>query len=116
MTKRLLRVDPATGLQTWHDYDSLTDKTTIGYAADSSAILEVNKAMQNDVDFSKKGIKDEFWMYAQIPVAVQVDWLINKGVDVYNRDHAKKVFELVNDPEYRHLKTTAGYHQPKKYG
>ncbi len=116
MAKRLVSIDPATGLQTWHDYDPLTDETTIGYAADSSSVIELNKAMQKDDQFTKDGIKREFWMYAQIPVEVQVDWLINKGVDILNRDHAKKVFELVNSPEYRHLKTTAGFHKPKAYG
>ena len=116
MNKRLLSTDPVTGLMTWHEYDDMTDTTTISYTADSTPILEQNKAMAKDNDFSKKGIKQEFWMYAQIPVEVQLDWLINKGVDINNKDHAKKMFSLVNDPEYRHLKTTAGYHAPKKYG
>ena len=116
MAKRLLSVDPATGLQTWHDYDPQTDEMTIGYAADSTPLIELNKAMQKDDEFSKKGIKDEFWMYASIPVAVQVDWLINKGVDILNKDHAKKMFSLLNDPEYAYLKTTSGFHKPKGYG
>lgn len=116
MSKRLISVDPVTGLRTWHDYNSLTDETTIGYEADSQPILELNKEMQKDDQFSKDGIKREFWMYAQIPVEVQLEWLINRGIDVYDKDHAKKVFELLNDPEYRYLKTTAGYHKPKGYG
>ena len=101
---------------TWHDYNPLTDEMTIGYSADSRTIIERNKAMQNDTNFSKSGIKQEFWKYAEIPVEVQLDWLINKGIDVYNKDHTKKVFELVNDLEYKGLKTTAGYHKPKGYG
>lgn len=115
MAKRLLSTDPVTGLMTWHEYDHLTDETTISYSADSTPILEQNKAMQKDGDFSRKGIKQEFWLYASIPVAVQLEWLIHKGVDVTNKDHAKKVFELVNDPEYKYLKTTTGYHKPKGY-
>ena len=114
--KRLLSTDPATGLMTWHEYDPATDETTISYSADSTPILEKNKVLQNDADFSKKGIKQEFWMYAQIPVEVQLDFLINKGVDINNRDHAKKMFQLINSPEYKYLKTTTGYHQPKSYG
>ena len=116
MSKRLLSTDPVTGLMTWHDYDPLTDEMTIGYSADSTPILERNKVLQNDTDFSKKGIKQEFWKYAEIPVEVQLDWLINKGIDVYNKDHTKKAFELVNDPEYKYLKTTSGYHKPRNYG
>lgn len=116
MSKRHLATDPVTGLMTWHDYDPQTDTTFISYTADAEPVLERNKVMQNEASLSKKGMKDEFWHYASIPVGVQLDWLINKGVDVMNRDHAKKVFALVNDPEYRYLKTTAGFHKPKEYG
>ena len=116
MEKRLLSTDPTTGLMTWHSYDPLTDEMTISYSADSKPILERNKALQKSDDFSKQGIKQEFWKYAEIPVEVQLDWLLNKGIDVYNEDHKKKVFALVNDPEYKHLKTTSGYHKPRNYG
>ena len=113
MEKRLLSVDPLTGLMTWHSHDPLTDETIISYTADSSPILEGNKMMANDPDYTKQGIKQEFWHYASIPVEVQMDWLINKGVDVYNKDHAKKIGELLNDPEYRYLKTTHLHHKMK---
>lgn len=95
---------------TWHDHDTVTDETIIGYSADSTPIIEENKILQNDAAFSKNGIKQEFWKYASIPAMVQVDWLINKGVDITNKDHAKKMFALLNDPEYRYLKTTTGRH------
>ena len=101
---------------TWHSYDSQTDETVISYSADSQPVLERNKEMAKMDDFSKHGIKQDFWMYASIPVEVQLDWLINRGVDIHNRDHSKKMFELVNSPEYRYLKTTSLYHRPKEYG
>lgn len=113
MDKRLLSYDPATGLETWFSYDALTDETIISYTADSTTILERNKRMANDADYSKKGIKQEFWHFATIPVEVQMDWMINKGVDIYNPDHNKKVSQLLNDPDYRYLKTTNGYHKLK---
>ena len=115
MSKRLLSTDPVTGLMTWHEYDSMTDETVISYSADSTPVIEENKILQNDADFSKQGIKQEFWKYASIPVEVQLDWLINKGIDITNKDHAKKMFALLNDPDYKYLKTTAGYHKPKGY-
>ncbi len=111
MDKKLLSHDPLTGLNTWFSHDSLTDETTISYTADSTPILERNKRFANDAEYSKKGIKDEFWHYASIPVEVVMDWMINKGVDVYNPNHTKKVSELLNDPEYRYLKTTTGQHK-----
>jgi hypothetical protein len=113
MDKRLLFVDPLTGLKTFHSYDSLTDETIISYEADSSPIIEVNKQIANDNDAWKEGMKQDFVLYASIPVEVQLDWLINKGVDVYKQDDSKKVFQLLNDPEYLYLKTTHKHHQAK---
>lgn len=113
MTKRLLDADPVTGLMTFHEYDSLTDETTISYSADSTPVLELNKAMQNDAEFSKKGIKDGFWMYASIPVALQLKWLTEEKLDVYNPQHSDRLSKKLNDPEYAYLKTTTGHHKLK---
>ena len=113
MDKRLLSVDPQTGLMTWHSYDPLEDKTIISYTADSTPVLEKNKELRNDEQFSKNGIKNEFWLYARIPVMVQLEWLINHGVDINNKDHSKKMGQLLNDPQYQHLKTTTKNHRFK---
>ena len=113
MDKRLLNYDALTGLFTWHSYDALTDETIISYTADSTPILDVNKKLANDSEYSKDGIKDEFWHYATIPVEVQMDWLINLGVDIYRKEDAKKVSNLLNDPDYLYLKTTTGHHKFK---
>ena len=113
MDKRLLSHDPITGLFTYHSYDSQTNESIISYEADSRPILEENKLQANDDDFTKEGIKRGMWKYASIPVEVQMDWLINHGVDIYNKDHAAKMSKLLNDPEYRHLKTTHKNHQFK---
>ena len=113
MSRRLIAVDELTGLKTFHEHDSLTDETRIIHIAEATPVLEHNKALANDMEYTKKGMKNEFVKYASIPVGVQVDWLINKGVDVYNKDHGKKVWELVNQPEYRYLKCTTMHHKPR---
>lgn len=110
MDKRFLDYDPATGLTTWHGYDHLEDKTYIGYEADSAPVLEQNKAMQNDADFSRDGIKDGWWLYASIPVELQIKWLIEDGIDVYNPRHGKRISQKLEDPQYKYLKTTTGRH------
>jgi len=112
--KRLISYDPLTGLETYHSYDDLEDKTIISYESDPTPVLEVNKKLQNNTDYSKDGIKDEFWHFASIPVQVQMDWLINFGVDIYKKDDAQKVFKLLNDPDYLYLKTTTGKHYAKQ--
>lgn len=113
MSKRLLFVDPVTGLKTFHEYDHLTDETTISYEGENDPVLEVNKRLQNDNDITRQGIKDGFWLYASIPASVQVQWLIDYGIDILNKDHAPRMSKLLNDPEYRYLKTTLKNHQFK---
>ena len=113
MTRRLLGYDPITGLTTWHHYDWTTDETIIETSGDSEPYLELNKAMARDDDFTKKGIKDGFWLYASIPPAVQVKWLVEDGIDVYNPSHGARISAKLEDPEYKYLKTTSGHHKFK---
>lgn len=113
MTRRLLDYDPVSGLSTYHDFNPLTNETTISYESDVTHVLEENKRLANDDDHTKKGIKQEFWHYASIPAGVILEWRMKYGVDVWNKNHSKRVGELLNDPEYRYLKTTSGYHRLK---
>lgn len=113
MTKRLLSHDALTGISAFHEYDSQTDETKIIYTGDSTPYLEQSKAEANDDDQTKIGIKAGFWRYASIPPAVQIKWLVEHGVDVYNKDHGEAVGKLVNSPEYRYLKTTTKHHKFK---
>lgn len=110
MSKRLIGYDEITGLSTLHEYNPQTDETTIIHVGDSTPYLEENKRLANDTDYTKQGFKNEFYKYASIPPAVQVKWLIEKGVDVYNPHHGKEVLALVNHPDYRYLKVTTKYH------
>lgn len=108
MTKRLLDIDPETGLHTYHEYDHAQRKTVIHYEQDVESVLERNKALANDDRHKRRGIKQEWMHVASIPVVVQMKWLIEHGVDVYNKDHQKKVNQLLQDPEWRYLRTTSG--------
>lgn len=110
MDKQLLSFDPLTGLSTYHAYNSLTEETTIITEGDYSATLEANKRMQNDTDMTKQGIKDEMWLYASIPPIVQMKWLTEEGLDVWNKAHAQRLSRKLEDPAYRYLKTTTGVH------
>lgn len=109
MTKRVLDYDPYTGVTTYFDYDYATDKTTVGMEQDVSLVLDVNKARQNETEYSKMGIKNEWWHMATIPTIVIERWKNEKGVDVFNKDHWKAVKRLLNDPDYKWLKATSGY-------
>ena len=65
MSKRVVDYDPITGLTTYVDYDNASDTTLVGYEQDVSLILDENKAMANDTDFTKQGIKTDWWLYAR---------------------------------------------------
>ncbi|WP_370309296.1 hypothetical protein [Sphingobium abikonense] len=66
----------------------------------TTAILERNKAMQNE-DFDRKG---EMWHAASIPVSIMFEWLTKHGVSVWNPAHGDAVKKLLNSDEYRYLR------------
>ena len=100
-----------TGVTTYFDYDHATDTSIIGAEQDVSSLLEVNKILQNDEEYSKRGIKEGWWHYASYPAIIIEKWINEYGVNVFNKDHQKKVLELTNRPEYRYLKTTTKMHR-----
>ena len=104
--KRIVDYDPHTRITTTFDYTP-DGMVILGSEADITPVLEQNKALQNHDDYSKQGIKDSWWHYATIPMIVIEKWKNELGVDVFNKDHAKRVKKLLNDPQYRYLKTTA---------
>jgi hypothetical protein len=106
--KRLLDYDPFTGVTQYFHYDDMSGDWGIESVQDVEPIIDTNKAMQNDDNYSRDGIKNEFWHVARIPVTIQEKWLREDGIDIYNKDHWPKVKRKLNDPDYRYLKTTTG--------
>ena len=102
--KQLLDSDYLTGVSTWHNYDHHTGITTIETTQDCSSFVEENKKRHNS-SYQKDGIKQEWMHAATIPIIIQMKWKQELGVDIYNPDHSKKIAALLNDPEYRYLKT-----------
>lgn len=110
MSKRIVDYDPFTGMTTTFDYDHVSDTTYVGREQNVSALLDRNKAMANDDFFTRDGWKRDWWLYASIPNIVIEKWRNEHGVDIFNRDHEKKVYSLLNQPEYKYLKTTSKFH------
>ena len=111
LAKRVLDYDPLTRITRYFDYDPNNDTAIIHSEQDVSLILEANKVLQNDEGLTKQGIKNSWWHYAQIPNIIIEKWIRDHGVNLYNKDHQKAVFRLLNDPQYRYLKTTAKMHR-----
>lgn len=106
--KRLFDHDPITGVTQYYHDDEKTGKWAIETVQDMEPFLELNKALQNQPDYSKNGIKREWWHVARIPVLVQQKWLSEDGIDIYKKEHWPRVKKKLNDPEWRYLRTGLG--------
>lgn len=111
MAKRLVDYDPLTGVSTYFNYDHSTDTSIVSSEQDVSAVIEANKILQNSESYTKKGMKASWWHYASIPNIVIEKWKNEYGVNVFDKNHEKRVFRLLNQPEYRYLKTTTKMHR-----
>ena len=110
--KYLIDKDPITGEECYAHFDE-EGNVRIEHSAsmaDVKRILEWNKAKANDEDATRKGMKDDWWHYARIPNIVALKWLNEHGVNIYDRNHQKAMFRLLNSPEYKYLKTTDKVH------
>jgi hypothetical protein len=120
MSKRLIDVDPITGLQTWHDYDEASDKTFIYECQDIEPLVEHNKVLQNHQgghamgknDYFRKGVKNSWCHIANIDQITQIEWRRKFGVNIFLWGKCdwttKRMKRLLNDPDYRHLRTGLG--------
>jgi hypothetical protein len=108
--KRIVDYDPTTGASTWFEYHPETDMTIVSRMQDVEPLLDMNKRLANNDDYTKTGIKKEWWHYASIPNVIIEKWLNEDGIDVFNKEDGKRVYKKLNDPEYRYLKTTAKFH------
>lgn len=110
MAKMLIDRDPLTGEAVWYEYHAVNDSATITHTQDVEPIIEMNRLLANNSDYTKHGINKDWWHYAKVPNIVYVDWLTKKGVDIFNPGHKKELFALLNSPEYAYLKTTGKHH------
>jgi hypothetical protein len=110
--KRLLDFNPLTGEACY--FESNGTEIAVHHVQTVDPLLERNKKLANNTDRTKKGMKKDWWHYASIPNILIIKWKNELGVDVFDHNHKKKVFELLNSPEYRYLKTTHAKHAPRR--
>ena len=105
--RRLLGALPD-GTREYHEYDEGTDTTLIHFESpELGPHLDRNKALYNDPDQTWTEHKD-MRLVASIPPAVQLKWLQTYGVRAWDKAHKGAVARLLNDPEWRHLRTAPG--------
>lgn len=102
-----MEIDPVTGIRTDFKWNENDQTYTLLRTADVEGVLDYTKLHANDPDFAKKGIRDSWQLYAKLPPIVILQ-MRAKGIDVFNRDHQKRMFEEINT-NYPHLKMTTGH-------
>lgn len=72
---------------------------------DTTPYLEANKSRRNNfVARRGSGLR----MVADVPNIVVEKWMRELGVNIFDRNHAKKVQQLLNSNEYSYLRTSPG--------
>lgn len=94
------------GVETWED--EYEGKLQVHYRQDVEPILDYTANLRN-AGATDYGIKKDLWHYAQIPPVIILEMKFKWGIDVFNKNHLKRVFELINR-EYPRLKCTEKQH------
>ena len=106
INKRLLDRSGAT--ERWHYWEPNENRGVVEVRQDCNAIIERNKALANDSEYSRLGIKKEWWHIATVPNIVINKWLVEHGVNFYNPDHWPKIKKLMSSRDYEYLRPTKG--------
>ena len=110
MGKRLLDINPLTGMAVSFEWNDAEGSLTIGHHQDPTNVIENNKWALLDIETHRKQAKKDWIHYAKIDEIVILEWKQKYGVDFYNPNHWKRVMQLLNDPDYKYLKRTSYKH------
>lgn len=105
MHKRLLSFDEFTGVRTEHHVDPYTGKGSIVSTQDVEPTLDFNKAKQSDGSNGWVDKEKIFRHAATIPASVWGKWLLEEGIDIFNKDHMPAVMRKLDSNEFVHLRT-----------
>jgi hypothetical protein len=109
MAKQVFGHDPTTGVTDYLDIIEEGGQLTAvaEFVQDVQPLIDRNKELAN-VGATDIGVKKGLWHYCSIPMTVVIE-LRQKGVNVFNPDHHKRVFQEINQ-NYAYLKTTNKTH------
>lgn len=106
--KRLLDDGLHTGMREFHDYNPLTDTTTISYEADTTPLLDLNKQLYNNGENGYVSKAREWKHVANIPNIVVMKWLAEEGLDIHKQEHWEAIRKKLNSNEFLYLRTSPG--------
>lgn len=94
--KRLLDVDPFTGMATYHEYDEKTGKSTIEYVQDAQYAVDRSKMLADGLNK-----KEEWWPIGHINDTMILKWAQECGHKPYTREWNEYAIKQLNSSEYR---------------
>ncbi len=98
--------DPITGIHTETAWDENAQEMTLIRTADVQPVLDYTRRFSHEAGMNRKDIQEGWWCYAKLPPIVILQ-MRAKGIDVFNRNDQKRMFEEIN-ANYPHLKMTTG--------
>lgn len=99
--------DPLTGAEEFFHFDDDKGAFTIETRADVEPLIDLNKRRFNDGTNGWTEHRD-MKRIASIPPEIIVLWKQRYGVDVFDKNHKGALKRLLNDPEWRYLRTAPG--------
>jgi len=110
MRRLQLDHDPLSGVSEFLEFQG--DKMRVVRSQDVSKILDFSKSLANDEEFTRKGVKNDQWLYARIPNMIEEE-MRQKHHVFWNdpEDKGHKKFLRVLNRHYPAFKTTAWNHE-----
>jgi len=104
--------DPHQGLVERNRYDEDAKAFVVRKEQDVTALIDRNKELAN-TGATDLGIKKGLWHYASVPLVVQYELLTKYGLNIHNKNHTDRIFQVINK-DYPYLKTTSKVHYRKR--
>jgi hypothetical protein len=102
---RLLDYTIDGGAEFFH-LDDAEDKVIIRRIVDVEPRIEANKKLQNATDGYTPS--RDLRRIASIPPSIVHKWMVEDGINIYDRNHWPAVMRKLRDPDWRWLKTVSG--------
>ena len=103
---KLLGVNESGGVENFV-YDHTNDVGMVQTTYDLTAVIDMNKERQNDGTNGWTKSRD-MKHQAFIPNALIEKWMVEEGINAYNKDHWPAIRRKLNDPDYAFLRTSKG--------
>lgn len=101
---KILSYDPYTGIK--ETFEGNGDGSfSIRTDQDCQRIVNFNKACQNEPLLKQRGIKEEMYHFARVPLTVLLDWKTKYNIDYTNKEDLPRIEKLLSSPDYKYLRT-----------